>query len=144
MNLDNIEYFANLYEVIFMAPHGGGYQVPEYYRVERITTAGYISVVVPIGDDYEVLLLAGYGQTLLSAGYRGVKDGGTEDDPDLGTVDILPGIVNMVSIALERVAPQWFVYTYPDVVNGSTDHHHKWSSINELNDFTLGHAGSGV
>jgi hypothetical protein len=62
---------------------------------------GYISVDVPVGKDYEVLLIAGIGQTLVGAGYRGKNN----SDPD--AVEIKAGVVNEIPIEVTTLTPQW-------------------------------------
>ncbi|MDR2446019.1 MAG: hypothetical protein LBD58_01810 [Treponema sp.] len=102
---ETIEYlFGVMYKAFF------------FYRGEGSADQGYISVAVPAGGRYEVLLLAGYDRNLVGAGYRGSHNA----SPDV--VEIKAGRVNEVAIAVEAFPPQWNtkaeneIKTYP-VVN---------------------------
>jgi hypothetical protein len=57
-----IELLANYYEVLFKKDN-------TFYRGVGTDADGYVSVAVPVDTGYQVLLLAGYNQTLLAAGY---------------------------------------------------------------------------
>ncbi|MHB9293945.1 hypothetical protein Holit_03064 [Hollandina sp. SP2] len=84
------DVFVELYEVVFANAAGTA-----YYRGEAAASQGYITVDVPVGAGYQVLLLAGRtNRTLLGAGYVGGKD-------------IEAGKENMVSITVSPVAPVW-------------------------------------
>jgi hypothetical protein len=80
-------YLADRYEVVFK-------KGADYYRGVGDALDGYLSVSVPIGTGYQVLLLAGYKQTLLAAGY-------------VSSQKIEAGKVNTVSISLNGITPQW-------------------------------------
>jgi hypothetical protein len=108
MAVDGVQRFVNFYEVIFKTKE----TTPVYYR--GVDTDGTIIVSVPIANDYEVLLLAGYDYTLLAAGY--VYD-----------VDIKPDEANIVSITMTRFPLQWDTKAEKDSTSGSY--------INDNNDF---------
>jgi hypothetical protein len=93
VNPNLIERFVDAYEVLFKdtAPVGTG---KTYYRGEAAAGAAAINLWVLPGKTYEVLLLAGKGRVLLAAGYE-------------GTVPIKAGAMNMVTIGLTPVSPQW-------------------------------------
>ncbi|MDR1986096.1 MAG: hypothetical protein LBP88_03865 [Treponema sp.] len=81
---------AQFYEVVFKNSTGTA-----YYRGEAAASQGYISVAVPVGTGYEVLLLAGRNnRTLLAAGHVGSKN-------------IQPGIVNVITIPATGITPVW-------------------------------------
>jgi hypothetical protein len=71
------------------------------YRGEGSADSGYVNVAVPIGDGYDVLLLAGYDRTLLGAGYLGLKN--TPPDP----VNIEAGKANTIVINTSVISPVW-------------------------------------
>ncbi|MDR2446967.1 MAG: hypothetical protein LBD58_06705 [Treponema sp.] len=117
LNLDALEFFVDSYEVVFRKfdpvnrdydPANDDLAKDVYYRGAGDGAQGYISVAVPVGEDYDVLLLAGIGRTLVGAGYRGVRSGGLDAGDD---VDILPGIVNEVAIEVKKIAPQWYMHS---------------------------------
>jgi hypothetical protein len=96
----NVPYIVNTYEVVFKKPG----TIDRYYRGVGNAADGYVSVSVPVGTGYEVLLLAGYNKTLLAAGYKGANNsipvGGD-------AVDIKAGQANVVEITLDPIPLQW-------------------------------------
>jgi hypothetical protein len=149
---DNVEFYANLYEVVFKSQAG------TYYRGEGTADQGYVNVPVPIGEKYEVLLLAGYNRTLLAAGWLGVTDAvpgvsavpaevgeGTDDDPEFPAipeipaipevdkrVDIKSGQANVVSIPVTKFPLQWDHGDLDPVTNGTQN-----NIIADTNDFAF-------
>jgi hypothetical protein len=79
---------VNSYEVIFK-------KGTDYFRGVGTNADGYISVSVPIDTGYTLLVLAGYGDTLLAAGY---------DNTD---VDIQPNQLNSFVVPMTRIPPGW-------------------------------------
>ncbi|MDR0707872.1 MAG: hypothetical protein LBF60_08380 [Treponema sp.] len=113
---DSAAHFADSYEAVFRKvdplnsdenPDNDDLTKDVYYRGAGDAGQEYISVAVPVGDDYEVLLLAGIGRTLVGAGYRG-KNYSEEDKANgKGPVDIEAGKANEVAIEVVAFPPQW-------------------------------------
>ncbi|MHB9293944.1 hypothetical protein Holit_03063 [Hollandina sp. SP2] len=90
VNPANVRTLVQFYEVVFANAAGTA-----YYRGEAAASQGYINVDVPVGTDYDVLLLAGRtNRTLLAAGY-------------LASQNIEAGKVNVVSITAAGITPVW-------------------------------------
>jgi hypothetical protein len=82
---------VNFYEVVFKSNTDN-----KYYRGTGTSKDGFISISVPAGDTYKVLLLAGYNinYILLAAGYE-------------ASASINLNQANDVSITLTTIPPQW-------------------------------------
>jgi hypothetical protein len=91
MDPNGVPFFSNFYEVVFK---NGIF----YYRGEGNSQLGYVSVSVPIGTGYEVLLLGGINRTLLAADYK-------------DAVEIKVNQANVIDITLTRFPPQWETVT---------------------------------
>ncbi|MDR0707998.1 MAG: hypothetical protein LBF60_09030 [Treponema sp.] len=100
-------WFTNTYEVIFRKI-GTSPDTDVYYRGVGAGAQEYISVEVPIGEEYEVLLIAGIDQTLVGAGYRGKNLAGTQEldsSNDYGYT-IYVGIMPHGGATLEQAASE--------------------------------------
>jgi hypothetical protein len=107
LNTETLEFFADTYEAVFRKIGKNTPAEDRYYRGEGDGAKGYISVSVPVGTGYEVLLIAGIGRTLVGAGYVGKNNSPVGITDGKGPVNILPGVVNEVVIEVEKLAPQW-------------------------------------
>jgi hypothetical protein len=105
MTIGSVQRLVNFYEVIFKTKPADG-QTPLYYR--GMDTDGTIIVNVPIAEDYEVLLLAGFDSTLLAAGYN-------------NDVDLQPDVQNIVSIKMTRFPLQWDTSATSNEINTDSD-----------------------
>jgi hypothetical protein len=92
----DVEFYANIYEVVFF--NG----TDKYYQGTGTAEQGYVTLSVPVSNSpYAVLLLVGYNQTLLGAGYRPIDSNPATD------VYIKANQANTVSVTLKRIQPQW-------------------------------------
>jgi hypothetical protein len=114
MTFDGARRYTNTYEVVFrkrtFTSTGWTITSTEYWRGEAAAAQGYISIVVPVGEDFDVLLLAGYNRTLLGAGY---KTG----------VDIEADQANTVTMTVQAFPVQWDAHSANVIVydnNGAT------------------------
>jgi hypothetical protein len=87
-----VQYFVDTYEVVFRDPTD--HSSLKYYRATATASKGYISINVPSAKSYNVLLLAGYGRTLLGAGY-------------IHSTYIEVGKENVITITVTAFTPQW-------------------------------------
>jgi hypothetical protein len=108
MAADTVPWFSDTYEVVFRKDFAAGDLEDDpttigldestmhtgYYRGTGTKLTGYVSVEVPIAEDYDVLLLGGRGTTLLAAGY-------------ITGQDILADTANVVTITLKTLPLQW-------------------------------------
>jgi hypothetical protein len=103
-----VRWFANMYEVIFRkVANPSGLSKDLYYRGVDASYLGYINVAVPVGTEYEVLLIAGIDRTLVGVGYRGKNNSPADIDAGKGPVNIEAGKVNEVVIEVTPLTPQW-------------------------------------
>jgi hypothetical protein len=83
-----VQYYVDNYEVVFKS------STNQYYRGTGTAVDGFVTVNVPVGTGYSVVLLAGYKSFLLAAGYN-------------TPVSIVAGKANLISIGISSVSPQW-------------------------------------
>jgi hypothetical protein len=116
---------VNSYEVVFkdIAPVG---TEAAYYRGTGTNKDSSLKVWVLPGKRYEVLLLAGKGNILLAAGYKGPKAANQAKD---GLVEIKKGEANTVAISLTPIPLQW---------NSASTVDNKISTTGTINHFEFG------
>jgi hypothetical protein len=125
MAVEGVERFVTYYEAIFKTKDGVTPVI--YYRGVAPSSEGTIIIDFPIGNEYEVLLLAGTNnKTLLAAGH-------------VPSQNILPNIANIVQIDMEKLPLQWNTLAYNSIEDKNED------TINDFEfSFTPGTAGSGA
>jgi hypothetical protein len=104
---DAVEHFVDSYEAVFRKIGDPSPANDLYYRGEGTAGQGYISVAVPVGGPYEVLLLAGIGRILVGGGYLGRNNSADDKDAGKGPVNIEAGKANVIAIEVAAFPPQW-------------------------------------
>ncbi|MDR2446017.1 MAG: hypothetical protein LBD58_01800 [Treponema sp.] len=131
LNPGAVQFFANSYEVIFRKIKAGAEAADKYYRGSGTGTQGYISVAVPVGGPYEVLLLAGIEHVLVGAAYKGSKNAPGDE------VTIKAGVVNEITLAVASLPPQWNTEGEPNNAISATNDFEFAMTLSNAVDFTV-------